>query len=43
MNQAIAKAIEGQRLEAVEATVEFAKGIELAHGSPLPKLPSEPP
>ena len=36
MNQAIAKAIEGQRLDQVERTVEHAKGIELAHGSPLP-------
>jgi molecular chaperone HscA len=36
MNRAIAKAIEGQRLDAVERTVEHAKGIELAHGSPLP-------
>jgi molecular chaperone HscA len=36
MNRAIAKAIEGQRLDAVELTVEHAKGIELAHGSPLP-------
>ena len=36
MNQAIAKAIEGQRIDQVERTVEHAKGIELAHGSPLP-------
>jgi len=36
MNRAIAKAIEGQRLDAVERTVEKAKGIELAHGAPLP-------
>jgi molecular chaperone HscA len=36
MNRAIAKAIEGQRLDHVERTVEHAKGIELAHGSPLP-------
>ena len=36
MNRAIAKAIEGQRLDTVERTVEHAKGIELAHGSPLP-------
>jgi molecular chaperone HscA len=39
MNRAIAKAIEGQRLDAVERTVEHAKGIELAHGSPLPAPP----
>jgi molecular chaperone HscA len=39
MNRAIAKAIEGQRLEAVEQTVEHAKGIELAHGAPLPPPP----
>ncbi len=36
MNRAIAKAIEGQRLDSVERTVEHAKGIELAHGAPLP-------
>ncbi len=36
MNRAIAAAIEGQKLESVERTVEHAKGIELAHGSPLP-------
>jgi molecular chaperone HscA len=36
MNRAIAKAIEGQRLDAVERTVEHAKGVELAHGAPLP-------
>ena len=40
MNRAIAKAIEGQRLEAVERTVEHAKGIELAHGAPLPPPPA---
>ena len=40
MNRAIAKAIEGQRLESVERTVEHAKGIELAHGSPLPPASS---
>jgi molecular chaperone HscA len=37
MNRAIAKAIEGQHLSNVEQTVEFAKGVELAHGSPLPE------
>jgi molecular chaperone HscA len=31
MNRAIARAIEGQRLEAVEETVKHAKGIEEAH------------
>ncbi len=36
MNAAIAKAIEGQRLDSVEETVAHAKGIELAHGAPLP-------
>ncbi len=36
MNRAIAMAIEGQRLDQVERTVEHAKGIEAAHGSPLP-------
>ena len=40
MNRAIAKAIEGQRLDAVERTVEKAKGIELAHGAPLPPPPA---
>jgi molecular chaperone HscA len=40
MNRAIAQAIEGQRLESVEQTVEHAKGIELAHGSPLPPASS---
>lgn len=39
MNRAIAQAIAGQRLEAVERTVEHAKGIELAHGAPLPPPP----
>ncbi|MDB4940928.1 MAG: Chaperone protein HscA [Labilithrix sp.] len=39
MNRAIARAIEGQAIESVEATVEHAKGIELAHGSPLPSPP----
>jgi molecular chaperone HscA len=43
MNRAIAQAIEGQRLDAVERTVEHAKGIELAHGSPLPPPRSEQP
>jgi molecular chaperone HscA len=42
MNRAIAMAIEGQRLEQVERTVEHAKGIEAAHGSPLP-TPTSPP
>jgi molecular chaperone HscA len=36
MNHAIAAAIEGQRLSVVEKTVEHAKGIEAAHGAPLP-------
>ena len=40
MNRAIAQAIEGQRLESVERTVEHAKGVELAHGSPLPPASS---
>jgi molecular chaperone HscA len=40
MNRAIAAAIEGQRLESVERTVEHAKGVELAHGSPLPPASS---
>ncbi len=40
MNRAIAKAIEGQRLDSVERTVEHAKGIELAHGAPLPPPPA---
>jgi molecular chaperone HscA len=31
MNRAIARAIEGQRLDAIEKTVEHAKGIEEAH------------
>ena len=39
MNRAIAEAIAGQSLENVERTVENAKGIELAHGSPLPSAP----
>jgi molecular chaperone HscA len=36
MNRAIARAIEGQSLDAIEKTVEHAKGVEAAHGSPLP-------
>jgi len=40
MNRAIAQAIEGQRLESVERTVEHAKGVERAHGSPLPPASS---
>lgn len=44
MNRAIAMAIEGQRLEQVERTVEHAKGIEAAHGAPLPPpSPTIPP
>jgi molecular chaperone HscA len=44
MNRAIAMAIEGQRLEQVEQTVEHAKGVEAAHGSPLPPAtPTSPP
>jgi molecular chaperone HscA len=39
MNRAIADAIAGQRLEAVELTVEHAKGIEAAHDGPLPPSP----
>jgi molecular chaperone HscA len=31
MNRAIARAIEGRRIEAVEKSVEHAKGIEEAH------------
>jgi molecular chaperone HscA len=31
MNRAIARAIEGQRVEAVEKSVEHAKGVEEAH------------
>jgi molecular chaperone HscA len=42
MNRAIAKAIEGQRLDAVEKTVEHARGIEAAHAhAPLPPAPKE--
>ncbi|HEY3820408.1 MAG TPA: Fe-S protein assembly chaperone HscA [Polyangiaceae bacterium] len=33
MNRAIARAIEGQRVDALEKTVEHAKGIEAAHAS----------
>jgi molecular chaperone HscA len=33
MNRAIARAIEGQRVDAVERTVEHAKGIEEAHAA----------
>ena len=40
MNRAIAKAIKGQKLDSVERTVEHAKGIELAHGAPLPPPPA---
>ena len=36
MNRAIAKALEGQTIDRVEKAVEHAKGIEAAHGSPLP-------
>jgi molecular chaperone HscA len=36
MNRAIARAIEGRRVDAVEKTVEHAKGIEGAHGPGLP-------
>jgi molecular chaperone HscA len=32
MNRAMARAIGGQRVEAIEKTVERAKGIESAHG-----------
>jgi hypothetical protein len=32
MDRAMARAIGGQRVEAVERTVEHAKGIEYAHG-----------
>jgi molecular chaperone HscA len=34
MNRAMARAIEGKRVEAVESTVEHAKGIEHAHDPP---------
>jgi molecular chaperone HscA len=40
MNRAIAQAIAGQKIESVEKTVEKAKGIEAAHGSPLPPEPA---
>jgi molecular chaperone HscA len=33
MNRAIARAIEGKRVDAVEKTVEHAKGIEAAHAA----------
>ncbi len=33
MNRAIARAIEGRRVEAVEKSVEHAKGIEAAHAA----------
>jgi molecular chaperone HscA len=33
MNRAIARAIEGQALDAVETTVEHAKGVDLAHAA----------
>ena len=36
MNLAMARAIGGQRVEAIERTVEHAKGIEFAHG-PAPE------
>jgi molecular chaperone HscA len=36
MNRAMARAMGGQRVEAIEKTVEHAKGIEHAHG-PLPR------
>jgi molecular chaperone HscA len=38
MNRAIARAIEGRRVDVVEKTVEHAKGIEEAHatGGPQP-------
>jgi molecular chaperone HscA len=34
MNRAIARAIEGRRLEAIEKSVEHAKGVEEAHARP---------
>jgi molecular chaperone HscA len=34
MNRAIAQAIEGRRVEAIEKTVEHAKGVEAAHAPP---------
>jgi molecular chaperone HscA len=37
MNRAIARAIEGKRVDAVEKSVEHAKGIEEAHAGRLPK------
>ncbi|AKU99210.1 Chaperone protein HscA [Labilithrix luteola] len=41
MNRAIAQAIEGQKLDTVEQTVEHAKGIEAAHAhAPLPPPPA---
>jgi molecular chaperone HscA len=33
MNRAIAQAIEGRRVEAIEKTVEHAKGVEAAHAA----------
>jgi molecular chaperone HscA len=36
MNRAMAAAIAGRRVDAVERTVEHAKGIEAAHGAPAP-------
>ena len=33
MNRAIAHAIEGRRIDAIEKSVEHAKGIEAAHAS----------
>src|SRR5262249_24855312 len=43
MNRAIARAIEGRRVEAVEKSVEHAKGIEAAHAGsgPLPEHAGE--
>jgi molecular chaperone HscA len=37
MDRAIARAIEGKRVEVVEKSVEKAKGIEAAHGGILPE------
>ena len=40
MNRAIARAIEGRRVDAVEKSVEHAKGIDEAHAARGP-LPAE--
>jgi molecular chaperone HscA len=44
MNRAMARAIEGKRIDVVEGSVEHAKGIEHAHDAPLavPAAPAPP-